>query len=121
MPRPRLIVCAGRELFHSFFSPPLRSRLSALSEWKRDDSRRITPALKRKLATADVLITTWDSPTFSDDLPQLAPQLRVIAHCGGEVKARFARSLFRTLTITNAPGPMAGATAEMGAALLLYC
>jgi len=116
MPRPRLIVCAGRELFHSFFS-----RLSALSEWKRDDSRRITPALKRKLATADVLITTWDSPTFSDDLPQLAPQLRVIAHCGGEVKARFARSLFRTLTITNAPGPMAGATAEMGAALLLYC
>jgi len=37
------------------------------------------------------------------------------------VKSRFARSLFRRLTITNAAGPMARATAEMGAALLLYC
>jgi phosphoglycerate dehydrogenase-like enzyme len=47
--------------------------------------------------------------------------LRIIAHCGGEVKARFARELFKDLTITNAPIPMARATAEMGAALLLYC
>jgi D-3-phosphoglycerate dehydrogenase len=51
----------------------------------------------------------------------MAPQLRMIAHCGGEVKSRFSRSLFKRLTITNAPAPMARATAELGAALLLYC
>jgi phosphoglycerate dehydrogenase-like enzyme len=45
----------------------------------------------------------------------------MIAHCGGEVKSRFARPLFDALTITTAPAPMARATAEMGAALLLYC
>jgi phosphoglycerate dehydrogenase-like enzyme len=45
----------------------------------------------------------------------------MIAHCGGEVKSRFSRSLFKRLTITNAQVPMARATAEMGAALLLYC
>jgi phosphoglycerate dehydrogenase-like enzyme len=50
----------------------------------------------------------------------LAPQLRIIAHCGGEVKSRFARPLFDELTITTAPAPMARATAEMGAALLAY-
>ena len=66
-------------------------------------------------------MTTWDSPHFGDDLPVLAPQLRMIAHCGGEVKSRFSRSLFKRLTITNAPAPMARATAELGAALLLYC
>jgi phosphoglycerate dehydrogenase-like enzyme len=54
-------------------------------------------------------------------LPLLAPQLRIIAHCGGEVKSRFSRSLFKRLTITNAPAPMARSTAELGAALLLYC
>lgn len=121
MPRPKLVVCAGRELFVSFFPPAQRRRLSRLFRWKRDDAREVTPALKRKLREAQALITTWDSPRFSEDLALLAPQLRIIAHCGGEVKSRFARPLFDKLTITNAPMPMARATAEMGATLLLYC
>jgi phosphoglycerate dehydrogenase-like enzyme len=73
------------------------------------------------LSATQALITTWDSPHFGGDLPLLAPQLRMIAHCGGEVKSRFSRSLFQRLTISNAPAPMARATAELGAALLLYC
>jgi phosphoglycerate dehydrogenase-like enzyme len=121
MPRPNLIVCAGPDLFASFFPPAQQRRLTRSFRWQRDGANRVTPALERKLRTADALITTWDSPHFSQDLPSLAPQLRVIAHCGGEVKSRFARSLFDELTVTTAPGPMARATAEMGATLLLYC
>ena len=121
MPRPNLIVCAGRDLFASFFPPAQQRRLTRLFRWRRDGARGLTPALRRKLAAAQALITTWDSPQFSEELPRLAPQLRVIAHCGGEVKSRFARPLFDALTITTAPAPMARATAEMGAALLLYC
>lgn len=37
------------------------------------------------------------------------------------MKSRFSRSLFKRLTITHAPAPMARATAELGATLLLYC
>jgi phosphoglycerate dehydrogenase-like enzyme len=121
MPRPNLVVCAGRDLFTSFFLSAQERRLTRLFGWQRDGARKITPALKRRLTTAQALITTWDSPQFSEDLPQLAPRLRIIAHCGGEVKSRFARPLFDKLTIINAPVPMARATAEMGATLLLYC
>ena len=121
MPRPNLIVLAGRDLFTSFFSSAHQKRLSRLFHWQRDSARTITPALKKKLASAEALITTWDSPSFSEDLPHLAPHLRIVTHCGGEVKARFPRLLFDQLTITNTPEPMARATAEMGAALLLYC
>jgi phosphoglycerate dehydrogenase-like enzyme len=120
MPRPRLIVCAGQDLFTSFFPSPQQRQLSRLSRWQRDGASNLTPALRRKLSTAQALITTWDSPHFSEDLLRLAPQLRIIAHCGGEVKSRFARSLFEQLTITAAPVPMARATAELGATLLLY-
>jgi phosphoglycerate dehydrogenase-like enzyme len=120
MSRPHLIVCAGQDLFASFFSPAQQGRLSGLFRWQRDGARKMTPALRRELLTAQALITTWDSPNFSEDLLRLAPQLRIIAHCGGEVKSRFARPLFEKLTITTAPAPMARATAEMGAALLLY-
>lgn len=121
MRRPSLLISAGEELFASFFSRQEQQLLSRGFQWQRHGATRLTVDFKRCLSAAEALITTWDSPHFSDDLPALAPQLRIIAHCGGEVKSRFARSLFKRLTITNAAAPMANATAELGAALLLYC
>ena len=120
MSRPQLIVCAGQDLFASFFSPLQQRRLSQRFRWSREGARTVTAAFRRKLKTADALITTWDSPRFSEDLRHFAPNLRIIAHCGGEVKSRFFLLLFDRITITTAPVPMARATAEMGAALLLY-
>ena len=119
MSRPRLIVCAGPDLFGSFFTAAQKRRLSRLFEWKRDGAQALSGL--KNLARAQGLITTWDSPQFSEELVRLAPDLRIIAHCGGEVKRRFARPLFESLTITTGPVPMARATAEMGATLLLYC
>jgi phosphoglycerate dehydrogenase-like enzyme len=121
MRRPSLLISAGEELFASFFSRQERQRLSQLFQWKRQGTSKFTPGFRQSLSTTQALVTTWDSPHFGDDLPLLAPQLRMIAHCGGEVKSRFSQSLFKRLTVTNAPTPMARATAELGAALLLYC
>jgi len=116
-----VLVSAGRPLFESFFSSGLWLRLSGMCKWQRDAARTLTAPFRRKLGSADALITTWDSPRFSDNLVELAPKLRFIGHCGGEVKSRFAAPLFDTLTITNAAEPMARATAELGAAFLAYC
>jgi phosphoglycerate dehydrogenase-like enzyme len=121
MARPCVLISARTELFESFFSPRETKRLNRAFAWKTIDSRTISSEFRRQLRTTDALITTWDSPRFDDGLSRLAPRLRIITHCGGEVKSRFARSLFEQLTITNAAAPMACATAEMGAALLLYC
>ena len=120
MSRPNLIVCAGQELFDSFFPSVQRKRLTRVSRWELDGARDFA-ALKNKLERVEGIITTWDSPKFSEKLLELAPRLRMIAHCGGEVKSRFTPDLFEKLTITNAAEPMARATAEMGATLLLYC
>jgi phosphoglycerate dehydrogenase-like enzyme len=121
MARPSLIVCAGEELFRSFFPPAQQRRLARTFHWQRDGTRSLTPAFRGKLRTVEGLITTWDSPCFTAELRSIAPRLRMIAHIGGEVKKRFERPLFDELTITNTPEPMAKATAELGAALLLYC
>ena len=120
MRRPSLVISAGDELFSSFFSQQ-QQRLDRRFQWQRHGTKTLTADFRRSLATAEALVTTWDSPHFSDDLPRTAPQLAMIAHCGGEVKSRFSRPLFKRLTISNAPAPMARATAELGAALLLYC
>ena len=121
MPHPSLLISSGEELFASFFSRHEQQRLSRLFRWERQATSKFTADFRQRLRSAQALVTTWDSPHFGDDLPLRAPQLRMIAHCGGEVKSRFSRSLFKRLTITNAQAPMARATAEMGAALLLYC
>jgi len=119
MPRPRVVVLAPPALFRSFFDPPRDRRLSRSFAWKRVAGRRVTPAMRAALREAEALVTTWDSPRFGEELVSLAPRLRLVAHCGGEVKGRFARPLFSRLTIANAPGPMAPGVAELAVAFLL--
>jgi phosphoglycerate dehydrogenase-like enzyme len=118
--RPRALVLAPRALFASFFDAPRERRLRRSFSVSRLEGRTLTPRVLAALAGAQALVTTWDSPTFGDDLPALAPRLRIVAHCGGEVKRRFARPLFERLTITNAPAPMTHYVAELGVAFLLH-
>lgn len=118
--KPRLLVLAPETLFRSFFDRPRQRRLGRSFRWSRLGGRAVTPGMRTALAEADALVTTWDSPRFGEDLVRRAPRLRVIGHCGGEVKARFAGPLFSRLTITNAPAPMAAPVAELAVAFLLY-
>jgi phosphoglycerate dehydrogenase-like enzyme len=121
MDRPFVTISAPDELFSSFFTPKLRRRLSSLFRWRRSKAREVTPEFRKLLRESEALVTTWDTPFLGAELAEIAPGLRIISHCGGEVKRHFERALFERLTITNAPLPMARATAEMGATFLLYC
>jgi phosphoglycerate dehydrogenase-like enzyme len=47
------------------------------------------------------------------------PRVKLIAHCGGEVKSRVADELFDCMTVTNAADPMAHGVAEMALTLML--
>ena len=96
MRRPSLLISAGEELFASFFSRQERQRLSRLFQWKRPGTGKFTADFRQSLRTTQALVTTWDSPHFGDDLPLLAPQLRMIAHCGGEVKVALLAIPVRT-------------------------
>jgi phosphoglycerate dehydrogenase-like enzyme len=117
--RPQLVVLSGAALFRSFFDAPRQRRLSELFRWTRSGATSVA-SLRPLLAEADALVTTWDSPPLGADLAELAPRLRLIAHCGGEVKARFALPLFERLAVTNASAPMAGYVAELAVTFLLY-
>jgi phosphoglycerate dehydrogenase-like enzyme len=120
MTKPIIAVLSGEELFASFFDERRRKRLSSFSSWTLFPAKKYEPATMSRLATADALITTWDSPFLSAETMKQMGSVRIIAHCGGEVKRRFETSLFRKLVIVNTPGPMARPTAELGAAFLLY-
>src|SRR5690348_8438831 len=100
MARHQLLVLSSRTLFESFFATSHQKQLLKAFEWTLNSSRQLNSGMKKVLRAAEALITTWDSPCFGDELLQLAPNLRIIAHCGGEVKKRFTGTLLDQLTIT---------------------
>jgi phosphoglycerate dehydrogenase-like enzyme len=115
-----VLVLAPEALFRSFFDDARRRRLSRCFHWSRSGARSLERVPRATLAEAEALITTWDSPRFTVDALRRAPRVRVVGHCGGEVKGRFAVPLFDRITITHAPGPMARYVAELAVAVLLY-
>ena len=117
--RPRVLVLASDALFPFFFPQAVIERLSEISDWSRYAERADSPLLRERIAESDALMTTWHSPFLRAAMLGPSPRVRLIAHCGGEVKSRMEEEVFDRLTVTNAPEPMAAPVAEMALALTL--
>jgi len=117
--RPNVLVLASDVLFQHFFSDATLERLGEVTSWKRSAIRDDSPELRSQIANADVLVTTWHSPFLVREMLGEEPRVRLIAHCGGEVKSRVAEEIFAFVTVTNAADPMARGVAEMALALTL--
>ena len=117
--RPRVLVLASDVLFSHFFPESVRARLSEVAEWSQLAERDDSPQLRAEIAQAEVLMTTWHSPFLRMEMLGTQPRVRLIAHCGGEVKSRMEAAVFDHVTVTNAAEPMAVPVAEMALALML--
>ena len=117
MTRPNVLVLASDVLFQHFFTERALQKLAEVTSWRRSALREDSLELRNEIASADVLMTTWHSPFLTAKM--LAPRVKLIAHCGGEVKSRVAEEVFDFVTITNAADPMARGVAEMALALIL--
>jgi phosphoglycerate dehydrogenase-like enzyme len=112
-------VLASDGLFPHFFSEADQKRLDESTHWTRSSLREDSPTLREQIANVDVLMTTWHSPFLTVDMLGPRPRIKLIAHCGGEVKSRVAETIFDYVTVTNAADPMASGVAEMALALVL--
>jgi phosphoglycerate dehydrogenase-like enzyme len=117
--RPCVLVLASDVLFSHFFPESARARLSEVAEWSQHAGRDDSPQLRAQIAQADVLMTTWHSPFLRMGMLGTRPRVRLIAHCGGELKSRMEEGIFDHITVTNAAEPMAVPVAEMAMALML--
>ena len=117
MTRPNVLVLASDVLFQHFFTERSLQKLAEVTSWRRSALREDSPELRNEIANADVLMTTWHSPFLTAEM--LGPRVKLIAHCGGEVKSRVAEEVFDFVTITNAADPMARGVAEMALAMAL--
>src|SRR4051812_10659490 len=111
--RLRVLILASDVLFPHFFSESQLSLLNEVASSSRYSKREDSEALRTALASADVLMTTWHSPFLRLEMFGPRPRVRLIAHCGGEVKSRADEKVFESITVTNAAEPMAAPVAEM--------
>ena len=114
-----VLVLSSDALFPHFFGESTLSRLSDVSHWTRYSSREDSEILRQQVSEADALMTTWHSPFLTREILGTRPRVKLIAHCGGEVKSRVAEEMFEQITVTNAADPMAAGVAEMALALML--
>jgi phosphoglycerate dehydrogenase-like enzyme len=114
-----VLVLASDVLFSHFFPASVRARLSEVADWSQLAGRDDSAPLRAEIAQADVLMTTWHSPFLRMEMFGTEPRVRLIAHCGGEVKSRMEKAIFDHVTVTNAAEPMAAPVAEMALALML--
>jgi phosphoglycerate dehydrogenase-like enzyme len=112
-------VLASDPLFPHFFSAESQKKLDEVCEWSRSSLREDSPDLREQIASADVLMTTWHTPFLTAEMLGPNARVKLIAHCGGEVKSRVAENIFDYVTVTNAAEPMARGVAEMALALAL--
>ena len=119
MTRLNVLVLASDILFQHFFTDESLEKLGDVASWSRSLLRDDSSQLRTEIANADVLLTTWHSPFITADMLGQNSRVKLIAHCGGEVKSRVAEDVFGTVTITNAADPMARGVAEMALALML--
>jgi phosphoglycerate dehydrogenase-like enzyme len=117
--RPNVLVLASDVLFQHFFTDLSLKQLSEVASWSRSSLRADSSALRNEIANADVLMTTWHSPFITAEMLGHDARVKLIAHCGGEVKSRVAEAVFEFVTITNAADPMARGVAEMALAFML--
>jgi phosphoglycerate dehydrogenase-like enzyme len=117
--RPNVLVLASDVLFPHFFAETDQKRLDEITNWTRSSLREDSPQLREQIASADVLMTTWHSPFLTTEMLGRQSRVKLIAHCGGEVKSRVAEPIFDYVTVTNAADPMARGVAEMALALVL--
>src|ERR1044072_7782674 len=103
--RPRILVLTSDALFPHFFPAHVLARLEEVGEWEHFNGREDSPELRERLARADALMTTWHSPFLRMEMLGSPRRVRLIAHCGGELKARVEAEGVRELTGGEARGP----------------
>ena len=119
MTRPNVLVLASDVLFQHFFSEETIAKLGEVTSWTPSALREDSQELRSQIVNVDVLLTTWHSPFLTREMLGERPRVKLIAHCGGEVKSRVAEEIFAFVTVTNAADPMARGVAEMALALTL--
>jgi phosphoglycerate dehydrogenase-like enzyme len=121
--RRAALVVMEREVFAAHFDRARLDQLAALVAlpdpiWTDElDS----PSARARLATAEVLVTSWGAPRLTAERLAAAPRLKAVFHAAGSIRAVADDSLWsRDLVVTSAADANAVPVAEYTLAAVIF-
>lgn len=103
--RPKVVMVMTHDVAREQFGEAELARLRAVADL--DDPTPLeeldSPQARRRLATADALVTSWGCPRLDGDRLDAAPRLRAVFHSAGSVRELVSPELWsRQILVTNA-------------------
>lgn len=121
--RPEVLLVMDPGTFALQFTTPQRTRLQDLADTGRPlyVSELDSATARRRLAEAEVLLTSWGAPTLTPELVAAAPNLRAVLHCAGSVRGLVSEAVWdRDLLVTSAADANARPVAEFTLAAIIF-
>lgn len=121
--RPRALLVMRSDSFRVQFGSEELRRLHELAEladpvWTDDLDG---PAVRARLARAEVLLTSWGCPELTAGRLDAAPELRAVFHCAGSVRPIVSDAVWkRGLLVTSAAEANATPVAEYTLAAIIF-
>lgn len=87
MSKPKIYVSVPLPKKYSWFTQEQRDRLEAMGDvrWNEKEEQDSPEEFMERIHDADVIITHWGTPRFTDEVLDAAPNLKLIAHDAGSV------------------------------------
>ena len=123
MSRPEVMLAMSPDVADLQFGPRELERLGRLARpgnplVAHDFS---SPAVRRRLASVEVLITSWGCPPIDSDVLAAAPELRAALHAAGSVRSHVGDAVFdRGVLVTTAAHINAEPVAQYTVASILW-
>ena len=120
--QPTILVTLRSELYAELFTPDADARLRKLAAltFNTDERNWSSDKLASQISGYDAVITGWGTPKFTDAVLNASPELKLIAHSAGSIKAMLPPAVFeRGIAVTHAASAIAPAVAELTLMLIM--
>ena len=121
--RPETLLVMDRETLRTQFGEAEWARLRATASLGEPAAAHelASSAVRRRLAEAEVLVTSWGCPPLDGRVLSAAPRLRAVLHAAGSVRHHVGDAVFdRGLLVTTAAGANAEPVARYTLAAILW-
>jgi phosphoglycerate dehydrogenase-like enzyme len=116
----RILVIPEPALYHRVFTSEADAGLRVLGDVTFLENRISSADLAALIGGYEVVITSWGTPKFTDEVLNAASNLKLIAHAAGSIKAMLPPAVFeRDIQVTHAATAMAQSVAELALTLMM--
>jgi phosphoglycerate dehydrogenase-like enzyme len=114
------MVVMDRASFDAHFDPGRLARLGRLVELGQPFDTLDSAEARTRLATTEVLLTSWGAPSLTAERLAAAPSLQAVFHCAGSVRALVTDEVWsRGLLVTSGADANAVPVAEYTLAMVI--